>query len=109
MVNQYPHIIKLDISVQQDAVLDVLGNWVVPEIDPQIIEIPCRYEKNQAGKVIPSADGGQIVYTGIAYMPLGYPDISVGKAFEIYDPEKVIISSEAKDFRRGQLNARLWV
>jgi hypothetical protein len=64
---------------------------------------------NRAHSYIIGADGKQITFSSIVYMPIPTKEIKVGMLFEVWDGEKLIVKEDVKQFSKGQLNARVWL
>lgn len=100
MVVQYPD--KFKVTSKQDSSL-INGQWQQGE-SVTIAEGMCRLEPARATQYIKMADGKQITFSSIAYMPLGV-DLTPGMMFEVEGKVK----EPVKQFSRGQLNMRAWL
>lgn len=104
MVKQYPHTITVTIKTGSSK---VSGNWQPgTEITT---DKNCRYEPNKGNGVIAAADGTQINYDGIVYMPLPQTYLQPGTEVEVKDGATVLLKGTVKQCSIGQLNARLWL
>jgi hypothetical protein len=107
MVIQYPHTAQCKIA--PPAVQDENGNWITPE--PIIAwEHKGRLEPRSSSAFLQGVDGKQITFTSIFYMPLPVPDIKPESMIEVFDKfGNLMVRETAKQFSRGQLNARIWL
>jgi hypothetical protein len=111
MVKQYPHTLKL--SAAGSATEDAEGNWSTPA--PALTERVCRYEPSDGrnGGVIQAADGEQVSYNGVVYMPLS-SSIAFGATVEVWEADSAGLEvlkakGTVKRFDRGQLNQKVWL
>lgn len=109
MVIQYPHILKYDIVTGGYEEVDENGDTVIVPGSKSTVEIKCRFEPNAAGEKTVSADGEQLDFRWIVYIPLDQPDISSGTMITGFNGDQVIAQGEVKRFSEGQLNSRAWV
>jgi len=111
MVKQYPHILKL--TTAGAATQDSNGNWTTPSAS--VTERICRYEPSdgRGGGLIQAADGQQVAYNGVVYMPLGN-SIAFGAYVEVWEVDNTgtpVLKAKGtvKRFDRGQLNQKIWL
>ena len=106
MVIQYPNTGKA--YKAGESVKDSQNNWTTT--DPVLqLETRCRVEPARANAYLNGADGKQITFTSIVYMPIPPADLGVGTLFEVWDGERLIVKEPIKQYSRGQLNARVWL
>lgn len=105
MIVQYPHILTATITT--DAYQDENGNWV-PGSTSTRNEI-CRAEPNSTGRFIIAADGEQIYYSWMVYLPQGVGFIQTGTDITIAWNGDQIVSGKVQRFSNGQLNTRIWL
>lgn len=103
MVRQYPHILTTSI-LNAEAVRDENGNWIQPDLQPTVYNLPCRAEPN-GNSFITLTDGSKYSYAFVVYLPATTPDIPTDVTVTITG----IITGTVKQFYRGQLNCRLWL
>jgi hypothetical protein len=109
MIIQYPHLLKYDIVTGGYEEVDENGDTVIVPGSKSIVEIKCRFEPNADGERIVSADGEQLEFGWIVYMPVSSPEVPNGAQITGFNSDKVIAKGNVKRFSRGQLNARAWV
>lgn len=100
---QYPH--TLTATIQTDAYQDDDGNWVEGTTETRTEE--CRAEPNSAGKMITGADGTQIVFSWMVYLPQGIQIIPNGTSVSI--TSSPVATGKVLRFSNGQLNTRIWL
>lgn len=106
MVIQYPNIGKAYLPAASSQ--DGNGDWVRGAETLQF-ETSCRVEPASSNQFITQADGRQITFTSIVYMPAPAADIKPGAFFEVWRGSVLIVREPVKQFSRGQLNARVWL
>ena len=104
MFRQYPH--SITITTLSGSTLDSSGNWTVGTA--QTVTRECRAEVNSKNGLIVAADGTQIRYDWVVYMPKS-DVVTPGSQVEIKDGDRVLCKSIVKQFSQGQLNQRLWL
>jgi hypothetical protein len=109
MIIQYPHILKFDIVTGSVEEIDENGDTVIVPGATTTIEVKCRFEPNADGERIISADGEQLDFGWIVYMPLDQPDITSGTMITGFNGADLIAQGAVERFIKGQLNARAWV
>jgi hypothetical protein len=109
MIIQYPHILKYDTVAGGYEQVDENGDTVIVPGSISTVEIKCRFEPNADGERILSADGEQLDFGWIVYMPLDQVEVLPGTAIKGFNDDLLIAQGEVKRFNRGQLNARAWV
>lgn len=105
MINQYPHTIK--VTVKTGSTQDANGDWTGGSTSNNTYS--CRAEVNTKNAIIAAADGTQIRYDWIVYMPLPAITGILGSDIEVKEGERVLCKSTLKQFSVGQLNQRLWL
>jgi hypothetical protein len=111
MVKQYPHTLKL--TTTGAATEDANGNFTPPS--KTVTERVCRYEPSDGrnGGLIQAADGEQVSYNGVVYMPLS-SSIAFGASVEVWEVDSAGLEvlkakGTVKRFDRGQLNQKVWL
>jgi len=104
MVKQYPHTITI---TTQSGSSKVNGSWQAGT--ETTVDKSCRYEPNKGNGLITAADGTQINYDGIVYMPLPQTYLQPGTAVEVKNGATVLLNGTVKQCSVGQQNARLWL
>lgn len=104
-MKQHPHTIT--ILTLEPATRSESGDWQ-PSVSSPFNGL-CRWEENSKGAVISAADGSQIAYSGIAFLPGGAQRFPLGSRVTIYEGVKLIASGEIKQFSKSQLNRRIWL
>lgn len=108
MINQYPDELIFK-AIQAESVYDQdSGTWTIPDNTDYTI-IKCRAEINGNGETVYSNDGGELKYSYIVYLDRSCPLFKYGQFVEIINSDGIIFSGTVKAFKRGQLNARLWL
>lgn len=105
MVTQYPH--DLTATVMAPATRDDAGNYVPGATT--ILTGKCRVEPNGSGRYIVAADGTQVFFSWMVYMPKNATDIPVGAQVVVTDNGNAKASGTVKQYSKGQLNARVWL
>ena len=107
---QYPHILRFNQNNQnQEHFRDDNGFIIVPPEVNELVEIPCRLEVNDKGRVVKGVDGESVEFGFVVYMPLEYPDVAFGESIEVYNHGSLIGKGEVKLFSREFFHCRLWV
>lgn len=84
------------------------GNWT--ETGSEVfLETKCRVEPAKNNQYITGADGKQITFSSIVYMPIPEVILKPGMLFEVWEGERLIVKEPIKQFSKGQLNARVWL
>jgi hypothetical protein len=111
MVVQYPHILKFDIVTGGSEEIDENGDTVIVPGATTTIEVKCRFEFNTFGEMIVSADGANLHFGWVVFMPIGQPEIVNGTTIEGYNDDRPLTNArgEVKRYVKGQMNARLWI
>ena len=102
---QYPH--KLTATIVSGTTQDENGNWVPGT--PTTRQMDCRAEPNDKGRLLQLADGSQILYAWVVYMPKGTTSVPDGTQVEVFWGSELIGRGTVKRFSQGQLNSRLWL
>lgn len=106
MVIQYKHTGKVILAASSSK--DGQGDWI--EGSPTVfLETKCRAEPAKGNVYITGADGKQIFFSSIVYMPVPVEVIKPGMLFEVWDSERLIVKGDVKQYSQGQLNARVWL
>lgn len=106
MVSQYPHTIT--IQLQGEFEQDASGNFQPKAGTGGTFSSECRAEPAGTNPVIKGADGEDIVFVWVVYMPKSVVNFQFG------DDVTVTINGEnfsgtVKRQYNGQFNTRLWV
>lgn len=109
MIIQYPHILKFNIVTGGYEEVDDNGDTIIVSGTTSTVEIKCRFEPNSDGERIVSADGEQLDFGWIVYMPLDQIAVESGTVIRGYNGDDLIAEGDVKRYNQGQLNARLWV
>lgn len=104
-MKQYPHTITLS-SVAQST-QDGSGNYV--QGSGSTFDLKGRFETNKGNLFLTTADGKQIVYSGIIYGSLSTPNIVQGTSLVVKNGADTIANGNVLQFSRGQLNVRIWI
>jgi hypothetical protein len=106
MVRQYPHTISIQLD-SADSTLDTSGNWM-PAAAAAPLTYTCRAEPSNGNALVKVADGTQVVYQWMVYMPLPVESIYPGSNVVLtMDGQQV--KGSVKRLSKGQLNARIWL
>ncbi|RPE05552.1 hypothetical protein EGT74_24525 [Chitinophaga lutea] len=105
VIIQYPH--KLMANIVTGSIQDTNGNPVPGATET--IELTCRAEPNGSGRMIQLANGQNIVYNWIVYMPKGAAVLADGAKVSITQDGRQIAKGQVLRFSKGQLDARLWL
>ena len=103
---RFPHLLYA--SVVSESTQDTDGNWQ-PSTPTESEPMKCRYEPASGNSIIPGADGSQITYSGIVYMPQDAEMLQVGTKIRIERPDDADVVSDVKRFARSQKNCRVWL
>jgi len=106
MVKQYPHTITVDITPGFEP--DEKGN-LQETGQSGTFSSDCRAEPAGSNPVIKGADGEDLVYSWIVYMPKTDVKLSFGDTVTITVENGQQHSASLKRQHNGQLNTRLWV
>jgi hypothetical protein len=106
MVKQYPHILAYGAIAESSQ--DGNGNWVSGTATVETLLV-CRAEPNGGNGFITTADGTQINFSWVVYLPLTTDYIETGTGVIIKNGEQVIATDTIKRFSKGQLNVRIWL
>lgn len=87
--------------------MDSEGNWIPGS--SSTLEKDCRAEINSTNGLIDAADGTQINYDWIVYMPLPGTVIAPGTMVEVKNGDTVLCKDKVKQYSQGQLNQRIWL
>ncbi|MBU7577201.1 MAG: hypothetical protein KAF40_03990 [Flavihumibacter sp.] len=109
MVKQYPHSVFVTIPATAQQNSD--GNWVHVSGSGLDFESPCRLEPRLGSNnaYIVGADGVKVEINAVVYLPKSCPTIPVGALMRISDGISNLITTNVKQFSKGQLNARAWL
>lgn len=105
MVTQYPHSITL--VSEGESTRDSNGDWQSVASSTRMLS--GRFETARANAFITGADGEQIAYSGIVYLPFPIDPIALGIKVRVEDGALMVAEGTVKQFLSGQLNARLWL
>lgn len=105
MVIQYPHV--LTATVMAPATRDDAGNYVPGAATN--LDATCRAEPNSGGRYVVVADGTQVFFSWMVYLPKGSPAIPEGSHVVITQDGNSIGSGKVLRFSAGQLNCRIWL
>ncbi|MEN0095898.1 MAG: hypothetical protein AAGB30_10985 [Pedobacter sp.] len=108
MIRQYPDIIFYPSYEGESEYDQASGTWVTSG-GPGTSSIGCRAELNSKGEMVLSNDGTELAYTFIVYLPAGSPGFEFGQEVYVVDQSGSKFTGTVKLFKRGQLNARLWL
>ncbi len=105
MVIQYPHV--LTVTVSGVATKNVNGDWIKQPATTSA-GMPCRAEPQNGNGLIKGADGNEVNFSWIIYLPLSTINIPQGATVEVYEGGLLKCKEVVQRFSRGQLNARVW-
>jgi len=105
LVVQYPHTITATIVTESHQ--DNNGNWVPGGSTNRVIT--GRAEPNGSGRMVQLADGSQIVYNWVIYMPKGTTPLPDGAEIVVTWNTQAVGRGKVLRFSQGQLNSRLWL
>jgi len=106
MVIQYPHNIEV-LNREEPVQNTATGKFTVAA--PSTFNSECRAEPNGKGSSIRGADGIEIVFDFVVFMPLTNVILKYGSKVTLTLDDGSIYSGTLKRQHNGQLNSRLWV
>lgn len=109
MVKQYPH--SAFVNIPATAIQDASGNWVDVSGTGSEFQCECRLEPRLGANnaYVVGSDGARIEINAVVYLPKSCPAIPVGALMSISDGTSNLITTNVKQFSKGQLNARAWL
>lgn len=85
-------------------------DWITPAQPGFTNSTPGRAEANSKAESVPTQDGQMIVYTWMLYFPRNCPEFKYGQDLQIVGQDGNLIGTgTVKRFKRGTMNARVWV
>ena len=107
-IKQYPY--KLEVLTKAESVYDE-STGEYSSSHPQWIEMSdCRDEGNGGGQKIVTIDGEVYVFGAVIYVPKTCTPVILGAEIRVTDNDGVLrLKGKNKLFKKGQLNAKLWV
>lgn len=109
-VRQYPHTVKF--YSLPDTSRDANGDWITGAVPTLVIKrgrAEVRSGNNNANAYITGADGVQVTFFCIVYLPLPVDRFAPGTMVEVLDGDHMLVRTHIKQFSKGQLNARIWL
>jgi hypothetical protein len=106
MVVQYPY--KLFVQRLSEGSINEQGNPVKP-VEEWVEWCSCRDEHNGRAAVIQKPNGDRYVYLCVIYFDKSAQPISINTKIEVREKDYVRQAGPVMGYRKGQLNARVWL
>lgn len=107
VISQYPDNIEVT-KIPEYLQDEDTGNFE-PVGEGEIFTSECRAEPAGSNPVIKGADGSDIVYAWIVYMPQTTEVLTFGDTVKITKADGSVYEGSLKRQYNGQFNTRIWV